>query len=60
VTSDVRHAEFYRVRTHAGIHSLRLLTQSARFLQQWDEVYSRCHPKTAFERPSDKREGQRC
>jgi len=29
VTSDVRHAEFYRVRYHAGIRSVPLLTQSA-------------------------------
>ena len=31
VTSDVRHAEFYRVRHHAGIRSVPLLTQSASF-----------------------------
>jgi len=29
VTCDVRHAEFYRLRHHAGIRSLRLPTQSA-------------------------------
>ena len=29
VTCDIRHAEFYRLRHHAGIRSGRLLTQSA-------------------------------
>ena len=41
VAREVRHATFYRVMRRTGIHSMRLFTQSARYLQGRFEAKNR-------------------